>query len=91
MANVILRWHTMITLDTPNEYQTALIHFIEDEASGQKSNSKVEIGMSSVPLPNMADPFTAKIFMNDDVPVLILNEEWGILATISGVYKETNE
>lgn len=87
-AHVILRGHTMITLDTPNEYQTALIHFLGNETSEQKSYTKVEIGMSSVAIPNMTDTFTAKIFMNDRIPILILNEELGILAIISEVFKE---
>lgn len=89
-AQVTLRGHSMKTLDTPNEYQTALIQYLGNETHEQKSCTKVEIGMSSVAIPNMTDTFTAKIFMKDMIPVLILNEDLGILATISWVFKEAN-
>lgn len=79
IANVL---HTTVA---PTAWQTAHIIFKGSASSEEVPDLEVEIGMSSMGIPNLSGLFDALVFFKDQKPVLIVKEDQTFLATISGV------
>lgn len=85
-AQVKMQGHALRSLKPSTEWQSAALILKDQKAIESKEpDLEVEIGLSSVSLPNTLDSFDAQIFFDGKKPVLLLSENAGILAVITGV------